>query len=86
MKTVHLTNICYRCACVRTDILITYWFNVSCGFKQRYILSSFSYNVVLDNLVKYMNSLYLGMRINDVKVCVILYTDDIVLIAGNGHD
>ena len=73
-------------ACVRVNSLTTDWFNVSGGLRQGCILSSLLFNLFLDNLVNFFKSLDIGISIGDEKVCILLYADDIVLIADNEHD
>ena len=43
-------------------------------------------SIFIDDLVKEINDLHLGININNTKVSILLYADDIVLISKSEHD
>ena len=44
------------------------------------------FNLFIDDLVKYIKSLDIGISIENEKVSIVLYADDIVLLAPNDDD
>lgn len=56
---------------------------MSCGLRKGYILSPLLFNPYLDDIVKYLKSSNIGVSIDEEKVCIMLYVDDIVLLATN---
>ena len=67
---------CVRLNCYRTD-----WFEVQCGLRQGCILSPLLFNLFVNDLAVYLKSLNVGVDIDDEKICILLYADDIVLLA-----
>ncbi|MES9880125.1 MAG: reverse transcriptase family protein [Sedimenticola sp.] len=74
-------------ACVRVNSLHTDWFNVSTGLRQGCSLSPILFTLFINDLVVHINALDKGIDIgNDERVCILLYADDIVLIAETEDD
>ena len=69
--------------CIRLNGLHTDWFNVRTGLKQGCLLSPLLFNLFINNLVQTINSLNVGVDIDGEKVGILLYADDLVLIAEN---
>ena len=69
--------------CIRLNGLHTDWFNVRTGLKQGCLLSPLLFNLFNNNLVQTINSLNVGVDIDGEKVGILLYADDLVLIAEN---
>ena len=69
-----------RCTvCVNNDL--TSWFDVEAGVKQGCILSPTLFSVYINDLTERINSLNCGINIDDNRISILLYTDDIALIA-----
>ncbi|CAG2200582.1 unnamed protein product [Mytilus edulis] len=72
--------------CVRINGQLTDWFNVQCGLKQGCLLSPLLFNVYVNGLVTYICSLNAGINIDEENVSILLYADDLVLLAGSESD
>ena len=72
--------------CVRLNGVDTEWFKVMNGLKQGCMLSPLLFNLFINNLVETINSLGLGVDIGQEKVSVLLYADDLVLVAETETD
>ncbi|CAG2231612.1 unnamed protein product [Mytilus edulis] len=72
--------------CVRVNGQLTDWFNVQCGLKQGCLLSPLLFNVYVNGLVTYICSLNVGINIDEENVSILLYADDLVLLAGSESD
>jgi len=61
-------------SCVRVNFLYTCteWLCVAGGLRQGCILSPLLFNLCLDDLVKYMKALDVGINIGDKKICILL--------------
>ena len=59
----------------------TDWFDVPNGVRQGDPLSPNLFNIFINELVKYLKSLKIGIDIgHDLKISVLLYADDIILL------
>ncbi|XP_071151601.1 uncharacterized protein [Mytilus edulis] len=65
---------------------MTEWFNVDTGLKQGCILSSVMFNIYINTLIDDINALDIGINIDDEKIAILLYADDMVLMAENEND
>ena len=72
--------------CIRLNGLHTDWFNVGTGLKQGCLLSPILFNLFINNLIQMIKSLNVGNDIDDERVGILLYADDLVLIAENELD
>ena len=68
-------------SCVRLNGLSTDFFNVKCGLKQGCLLSPLLFNLYINDLVSDMKQLNSGIDIDGEKVCILLYADDVILMA-----
>ena len=59
----------------------TGFFDVGCGLKQGCTLSTILFNLYVNDLVTSINNLNIGIDIGREKVAVLLYADDLVLVA-----
>ncbi|XP_063415978.1 uncharacterized protein LOC134697626 [Mytilus trossulus] len=65
---------------------MTDWLNVDSGLKQGCVLSSIMFNIYINNLVDDINALNIGINIDDEKLAILLYADDVILMAENEED
>ena len=67
--------------CIRLNGLHTDWFSVGTGLKQGCLLSPLLFNLFINNLVDAIKSLNVGVDIDGEKAGILLYADDLVLMA-----
>ena len=67
------------CSC--EQIGLTDWFPVNLGVKQGCILSPLLFSMYINDLTVGIKALGKGVCINNESVSILLYADDIVLIA-----
>ena len=74
-------------SCVRINGLMTDWFDVNVGLCQGCPLSPLLFNCFINDLALKIKAVGVGVSIdNDVRVCIRMYADDIVLIGENERD
>ena len=73
-------------ACVRINGMCTDWFTVSTGLRQGYTLSPILFNLFIDDLAVQLQAVGKGIVINDEAISILLYADDVVLLAENEDD
>ena len=61
-------------------------FKVGCGLKQGCVASPLLFNLYINDLVTEINALDKGIKINNTKVSMLLYADDIVLMSNCARD
>ena len=66
--------------------LDTDWFHVTTGLKQGCLLSLLLFNLFINNLVESIKNLNIGIDVGEEKVSLLLYADDIILLAENEND
>ena len=67
---------------IKTD-----WFNVPNDVRQGDPLSTTLFNIYKNDLVEHLKLLGLGINIgNDIKICILMYADDIILLANTGAE
>ena len=71
---------------VKLNTFTTDWFEVTCGLKQGFSLSPMLFNLYINDLALTIDSLGKGVEVDDTRVSVLLYADDIVLIAESEMD
>jgi len=72
--------------CVRINGVYTDWFSVKIGLKQGCILSPILFNLYINSLISRMRRLGLGIDVDDLIVSLLLYADDLVLLAESKED
>ncbi|MCG7891260.1 MAG: reverse transcriptase family protein, partial [Candidatus Thiodiazotropha endolucinida] len=73
-------------SCVRINSKHTDWFTVKSGLRQGCILSPLLFNLYINDLALYLKSFDIGIEYGSEKLCLLLYADDIVLVAKNERD
>ncbi|XP_053402804.1 uncharacterized protein LOC128558049 [Mercenaria mercenaria] len=73
-------------ASIRVNCFSTEWFDVKSGLRQGCILSPLLFNLYINDLAVFLKSLDIGVKIGDELLCILLYADDIVLLAENAAD
>ncbi|XP_060597913.1 uncharacterized protein LOC132751716 [Ruditapes philippinarum] len=73
-------------SCVRINSKHTEWFTVKSGLRQGCILSPLLFNLYINDLAVYLKSLDIGIDYGSDKICMLLYADDIVLLAKDEKD
>ena len=69
--------------CVQINNLTTEWFGTLQGVRQGDNLSPTLFNVYINDLAKDLKEMGLGVSLDNINICVLLYADDIVLISEN---
>ena len=67
--------------CVRVNGNNTPWFDVTSGVKQGCVLSPTMFSVFINDLATRINEAGLGVSVDDTIISILLYADDIALIA-----
>jgi hypothetical protein len=70
-------------ACIKINNYLTDWFDCTFGVRQGDTLSPTLFSLYINDLVNEINSLNKGIIINDLQVSVLLYADDVVIVAEN---
>ena len=73
-------------SCVRINGVSTDFFDVKCGLKQGCLLSPLLFNLYIEDLIRDMKLLNIGIEIEGEKICILLYADDVILIANTEED
>ena len=72
--------------CVRVQGSLTKFFNVGTGLKQGCLLSPMLFNLYLNDFICNVKESGLGISVDGEKIAILVYADDIVLIAENEQD
>ena len=73
-------------SCIRLNNLHTEWFAVRSGVRQGDSISPTLFALYLNEFAKEIKQLNLGVKLGNVDVSILLYADDMVLLANNEHD
>ncbi len=66
---------------VHVNGIYTDWFTVDLGVKQECLLSPTLFSVYINDLAKAIKELYCGIVMENYKLNILLFADDIALIA-----
>ena len=61
----------------------TEWFDIKSGLKQDCILFPLLFNIFIINLVDEVKKLSVGVKLDNEKICALLYADDVVFLCEN---
>ena len=70
-------------SCIRLNNLYTDWFRVDFGVRQGDNLSPTLFGIFINDLAIKIENLSLGITVGDMKVSILLYADDIAILAEN---
>ena len=73
-------------SCIKLNKFLTDWFHTSSGVRQGDTLSPTLFNIFINDLAENIKELNLGIKIGDINLSVLLYADDIAVIAENEKD
>ncbi len=73
-------------SCVRVNGLKTEWFDVHTGLRQGCSLSPQLFNMFINDLAMNIKALGKGIELENELESILLYADDIVLLAANEAD
>ncbi len=68
-------------SCVNFNNSLTDWFYTSNGCRQGDVTSPTAFSIVINDLIKELKYMGLGVKVNEMTICVLAYADDIALIA-----
>lgn len=71
---------------VRINGMCTDWFQCNSGVRQGDVLSTTLFSIYINDLAKEIKDLNLGIPVFEQKVSILLYADDIALIAENEEE
>lgn len=60
---------------------MTYWFDCVTGVKQSCRLAPTLFSIFAKDLAREINDIDLGVQMDNIKVSLLMYADDIVLIS-----
>ncbi len=61
--------------------MLTEWFDTNCWVKQGDTLSPTIFGIFIKDIVDDVKSVNIGINIDGINVCILLYADDIVLLS-----
>ena len=71
---------------VKVNDYMTDWFSVNQGVKQGCVLSPTLFSLYVNDLADEVSNMNIGVHVNGVNIAILLYADDIVLIAESERD
>ena len=71
---------------VKLNSYMTDWFTTESGVRQGDSLSPTAFAIFINDLAKEMKDLNVGVDIDGEKICILLFADDIVILAENETD
>ena len=72
--------------CIKLNGNLTDWFATKTGVRQGDVMSPTLFNIYINDLAKSLKDLNCGVDINGIIVSILLYADDIVLLAESEAD
>ncbi len=77
VSRLYTKNLCS----INVNNMQTEWFDTNCGVKQGNTLSPIIFGIFINDVVDDVKSVNIGININGINVCILLYADDIVLLS-----
>jgi hypothetical protein len=68
-------------SCIKLNSNVTDWFPTESGVRQGDSLSPTLFAIFINDLAKEMKDLDIGIDIDNGKICILLFADDIVILA-----
>ena len=72
--------------CVQINNLFTDWFSCNLGVRQGDTMSPTLFNIYITYLIKELNANNQVIKLGNKHICILLYADDIGIIAKNEHN
>jgi hypothetical protein len=72
-------NNCYTC--IIWGKTVSGFLNLPCGVRQGGVLSPYFFAIYVDDVIKKVNKSGLGCHFKNIPLCIIVYADDIILLA-----
>ena len=87
-KAINIIKSLYMETKVRFKVNNTYtrWINSNQGLRQGCNMSPFLFAIVMEELIARIKELDIGIKIDGLRLCILLYADDIILIAESEED
>ena len=76
----------YTKSCIKLQHMLSDWFPVEAGVKQGCIISPLLFNLYINDLHKAIADTGKGIMIDDMKISMLMYADDVVLMAESEND
>ena len=73
-------------SCIRLNDIYSEFFNVDSGVRQGDSISSSLFSLYINDLTSEINSLNLGVDVGYMIMSILLYADDLILLASNERD
>ena len=71
---------------VKINNQLSDWFDVNCGVKQGCVLSPTLFSMFINDLVDSVRGTGRGLRIKDTNIDILMYADDVVILAETEGD
>ena len=73
-------------SCIKINEILSYFFQVCNGVRQGDSILSTLFSLLINDLVKDLNELKIGIQIFNTIICCLFHADDLVLMACNQKD
>ncbi len=77
IKAIYQESICS----INVNNILIEWFDTNCGVKQGDTLSPTIFGIFINDIVDDVKSVNIGINIDGINVCILLYADDIALLS-----
>jgi hypothetical protein len=74
------------CSCINVNGKLTEWFNTLLGVRQGDSLSPTLFNIFINDLAIGIKQLGIGLAVGNEKIPILMYADDIAILAENEND